>query len=216
MFGHAVGFFLFAWMIFTMLMFNASLKSSVALSGVFFWLSITFMLLGINEFTTGGGAGIAGGAFGLITAFNAWYVALGKPSTLAHILDERVADASCVAQLVCSRPTRATLSSRPETSPAATETPNQPKHGWTFSEHSFRLCWSVYSFYDSCPRACASPSRFSRRSFPKRPHTAACDATPSIILDNHNPMFSFTVSGLISVRLAMRFSDGPCSLVSQS
>ena len=69
MFGHGVGFFLFGWMIFTFLMLIASLRSSIALSGVFFFLTITFMLLGINEFVSGGHCGIAGGAFGLITAF---------------------------------------------------------------------------------------------------------------------------------------------------
>lgn len=69
MFGHGVGFFLFGWMIFTFLMLIASLRSSIALSGVFFFLTITFLLLGINEFVTGTHCGVAGGVFGLITAF---------------------------------------------------------------------------------------------------------------------------------------------------
>ncbi len=69
MFAHGVGFFLFGWFIFTFLMLIASLRSSIALSGVFFFLTITFLLLGINEFVEGTHCGIAGGAFGLITAF---------------------------------------------------------------------------------------------------------------------------------------------------
>ncbi|KAK4699504.1 uncharacterized protein P7C70_g6757, partial [Phenoliferia sp. Uapishka_3] len=75
-FDHAIGFFLFGWMIFTFMMWLASLRSSVALSGVFFFLTITFMLLGISYFVpTRPGIGVAGGAFGLITAFFAWYTA---------------------------------------------------------------------------------------------------------------------------------------------
>lgn len=59
----------------------ASLRSSIALSGVFFWLTITFMLLGIAEFVPAHAVGIktAGGAFGLITAFNAWSVPPSHP-----------------------------------------------------------------------------------------------------------------------------------------
>ncbi|GAA5859865.1 hypothetical protein JCM1840_001771 [Sporobolomyces johnsonii] len=77
MFANGVAFFLFGWMIFTFIMLIASLRSSIALSGVFFFLTITFMLLGIAELGVrhASAVGIAGGAFGLITAFNAWYVA---------------------------------------------------------------------------------------------------------------------------------------------
>jgi len=59
----------------------ASLRSSIALSGVFAFLTITFMLLGIAEFVPAHAVGIktAGGAFGLITAFNAWSVSLSPP-----------------------------------------------------------------------------------------------------------------------------------------
>jgi len=89
-FAHGVGFFLFGWMIFTFMMWLASLKSSVALSGVFFWLTITFMFLGISYFVPSHpGLGTAGGAFGLVTAFNAWYVAaagLMTPDTAHWVL----------------------------------------------------------------------------------------------------------------------------------
>ncbi|KAL8293625.1 hypothetical protein RQP46_000326 [Phenoliferia psychrophenolica] len=72
-FEHAIGFFLFGWMIFTFIMWIASLRSSVALSGVFFFLTITFLLLGVSYFVPASpGIGTAGGVFGLITAFNAW------------------------------------------------------------------------------------------------------------------------------------------------
>jgi len=70
---------LIGWMIFTFIMFIASLRSSVALSSVFFFLTITFLLLGVSYFEpTKPGIATAGGVFGLITAFNAWYVALAN------------------------------------------------------------------------------------------------------------------------------------------
>ncbi|GAA6059168.1 hypothetical protein JCM10212_005513 [Sporobolomyces blumeae] len=77
MFANGVSFFLFGWFIFTFIMFTASLRSSIALAGVFFFLTITFLLLAIAELGVGNASAIhtAGGAFGLITAFNAWYVA---------------------------------------------------------------------------------------------------------------------------------------------
>lgn len=59
-------------------MLIASLRSSIALSGVFFLLTITFLLLAVNEFVANKTVGIAGGYFGLFTAFSAWYVAAGK------------------------------------------------------------------------------------------------------------------------------------------
>ncbi|GAA6057408.1 hypothetical protein JCM3770_000752 [Rhodotorula araucariae] len=77
-FASGVAFFLFGWFIFTFIMFVASLRSSIALSSIFFFLTITFLLLGIAELGTVGNSSAihtAGGAFGLITAFNAWYVA---------------------------------------------------------------------------------------------------------------------------------------------
>ncbi|KAM0792029.1 hypothetical protein ACM66B_006256 [Microbotryomycetes sp. NB124-2] len=91
MLAHGVGFFLFGWFIFTFLMFVASLRSSFALAGVFFFLTITFLLLGIAEFVTANATAIktAGGAFGIITAFNAWYVAwagLLTPDTSFFVL----------------------------------------------------------------------------------------------------------------------------------
>lgn len=94
--SHAVGFFLFGWFIFTFIskpycrleihprrradpglffaVFIASLRSSIALSGIFFFLTITFMLLGIAEFVPSHAVAIktAGGALGLVTAANAW------------------------------------------------------------------------------------------------------------------------------------------------
>ncbi|GAA5856396.1 hypothetical protein JCM8547_008725 [Rhodosporidiobolus lusitaniae] len=86
-----VAFFLWGWFIFTFIMLLASFRSSIALSGVFFFLTITFLLLAIAELgvTHASSIKIAGGAFGLITAFNAWYVALANlltPDTSYFVL----------------------------------------------------------------------------------------------------------------------------------
>lgn len=72
----ALGFFLLSWFFVTVIFLIASLRSSVGLVGVFFFLSITFLLLTIGEFLHNTTVTKAGGAFGVITAFNAWYVAL--------------------------------------------------------------------------------------------------------------------------------------------
>jgi len=77
-----LGFYLAGWFIFTFIMLVASLRSSLSLISVFFFLTLTFMLLFISEFLKSGSnpsratmVGKAGGWFGLITAFCAWYTA---------------------------------------------------------------------------------------------------------------------------------------------
>lgn len=73
---NALGLYLFTWFIFTTIMLITSLRLSVALVGLFFFLDITFMLLGVGKFYPETQALTqAGGIFGLITAFIAWYVA---------------------------------------------------------------------------------------------------------------------------------------------
>ncbi|CAE6435663.1 unnamed protein product [Rhizoctonia solani] len=69
----ALGIYLITWMIITFLLFLATFRSSVALSGVFFFLVLTFMMLAISEFTGSAGAHKAGGILGCITAMIAFY-----------------------------------------------------------------------------------------------------------------------------------------------
>ncbi|KAI3406283.2 hypothetical protein KGF56_000763 [Candida oxycetoniae] len=71
--SNAIGLFLVAWFIFTFFMMLMTLKSTVAFFSVFFFLMITFLLLAISEFTGKTSVKKAGGVFGLITAFAAWY-----------------------------------------------------------------------------------------------------------------------------------------------
>lgn len=73
-FRYAVGIFLVGWFIFTFFMMLMTLKSTVAFFSIFFFLSITFLLLAIGEFKADGVAvKKAGGVFGILTAFSAWY-----------------------------------------------------------------------------------------------------------------------------------------------
>jgi len=69
----AVGLYLFVWTIFTVYMLFASLKTSRVVSAVFFFLSITFLLLTIGALGSSANCTKAGGWFGLITALFAWY-----------------------------------------------------------------------------------------------------------------------------------------------
>lgn len=72
-FANAVAFFLLGWAIFTFGILLCTLKSTVAFFSLFFFLELTFLLLSIGEFSRKVGVTRAGGVFGVITAFIAWY-----------------------------------------------------------------------------------------------------------------------------------------------
>lgn len=72
----ALGFYLLSWFLVTFIFLIAALRSSVGLVSVFFFLTITFILLAAYEFTGHTTVRIAGGSFGIVTAFCAFYVAL--------------------------------------------------------------------------------------------------------------------------------------------
>lgn len=71
--GHAIGFYLSVWFIFTFFMFISSLRSNVGLIVLFFCLMVTFMFLMISSFVANTHVATAGGAFGVATAFIAYY-----------------------------------------------------------------------------------------------------------------------------------------------
>lgn len=78
----AFGFFLMGWFIFTTILLIATLRSTVAFFFLFFTLDLAFLLLGIG-YLHRNAAGEpnppiikAGGFFGLLAAFAAWYNAL--------------------------------------------------------------------------------------------------------------------------------------------
>jgi len=72
---NAVGFFLMAWFIFTSCMFLASLRSTLALASLFFFLDLTFMFLMIGQFASNVHIVKLGGGFGILTAAIAYYTA---------------------------------------------------------------------------------------------------------------------------------------------
>ncbi|KAI9650719.1 Accumulation of DYads [Ciborinia camelliae] len=81
-FNNAFGFFLMGWFIFTFILLICTLRSTVAFFMLFFTLDMAFLFLGIGHLEADS-AGVpssglikAGGYFGLLAAFIAWYNAL--------------------------------------------------------------------------------------------------------------------------------------------
>lgn len=74
------------WFIFTFLLLICTLRSTVAFFTLFFTLDLAFLFLGLAYLLHSGGADAAphtgllraGGAFGIIAAFTAWYVSFLK------------------------------------------------------------------------------------------------------------------------------------------
>ncbi|ANB15918.1 putative ammonium permease ATO2 [Sugiyamaella lignohabitans] len=77
----ALGFYLIGWFIFTFLMLLCTIRSTVAFFSLFFFLDVTFILLAAGNFSGHVGVTKAGGWFGIITAFIAWYNALAGVAT---------------------------------------------------------------------------------------------------------------------------------------
>ncbi|KAH9868768.1 hypothetical protein J1614_007842 [Plenodomus biglobosus] len=80
-FLNSFGLFLMGWFIFTFLLLICTLRSTVAFFSLFFTLDLAFLMLGIGYLQNDGmepqsGCIVAGGAFGLMAAFLAWYNAL--------------------------------------------------------------------------------------------------------------------------------------------
>lgn len=77
MFKNGVAFFLFGFFIFTTIMTIATLRASISLFLTFFTVDCTFLMLAISELNIGSAAALqkAGGSFGIVAAFLAWYTA---------------------------------------------------------------------------------------------------------------------------------------------
>jgi succinate-acetate transporter protein len=77
-FLNSFGLYLMGWFIFTTLLVICTLRSTVAFFFLFFTLDMAFLMLGIGYLNNDGAAPqhgciVAGGAFGLLAAFAAWY-----------------------------------------------------------------------------------------------------------------------------------------------
>ena len=79
--ANAVGFYLLGWTIFTAMVTICTTKSTAAFFGMFFLLTITFLLLTIGEFASSLKCTRAGGVIGVIVAFLAWYNAYAGIAT---------------------------------------------------------------------------------------------------------------------------------------
>ncbi|KAF9816475.1 hypothetical protein IEO21_04080 [Rhodonia placenta] len=75
-FNNAVGLYLFMWFIITFLLLIGSLRTNIGMVALFFFLTLTFLMLGIGNMVPSTSAATikAGGALGIITAFIAFYV----------------------------------------------------------------------------------------------------------------------------------------------
>jgi len=71
--GPALGYFLFAWGVFTLLWFLGTLRTNLALMSVFLFLTLTFFALALQGFGAGAAWGQIGGYLGVLTAILAWY-----------------------------------------------------------------------------------------------------------------------------------------------
>jgi succinate-acetate transporter protein len=72
----AIGLFLLAWTLFTLLMTVAAVRVNGAVLAVFVVLSLTFLFLTIGALATNDSMSKVGGWLGLLTAALAWYAAL--------------------------------------------------------------------------------------------------------------------------------------------
>jgi succinate-acetate transporter protein len=89
--GHsAMGFFLSGWFIFTTIMLLCTLRSTVMFFLLFLTLDLAFLMLACGEFVADNGDlqaskmfAQAGGGFGMLAAFLAWY------NAYAGIVDSR-------------------------------------------------------------------------------------------------------------------------------
>ena len=76
----AVGFFLTGWFIFTTILLLCTLRSTIMFFSLFFTLDLAFLFLACADYATDNGAATAaaglqkaGGVFGMLAAFLAWY-----------------------------------------------------------------------------------------------------------------------------------------------
>lgn len=81
--ANVLGFFLTGWFIFTFLLLLCTLRSTVMFFSLFFTLDLAFLFLACENYAksmgktnAADGLRTAGGVFGILAAFLAWYMAL--------------------------------------------------------------------------------------------------------------------------------------------
>lgn len=76
MLGDAIGIYLVVWSIITVMFLIVALRKNLALIAVLAILALTFLVLGIAEFTGNSAVARAGGILGVIPGFGAVYIGL--------------------------------------------------------------------------------------------------------------------------------------------
>ncbi|WP_376795497.1 acetate uptake transporter [Thermogemmatispora sp.] len=71
--GPILGWFMLAWGLITLLFFLSALRTDLALMAVLFFLFLTFVVLGIAEFSGNSVITNVAGWLGIVTALLAWY-----------------------------------------------------------------------------------------------------------------------------------------------
>ncbi|GER85399.1 MAG: acetate uptake transporter family protein [Thermogemmatispora sp.] len=71
--GPILGWFMLAWGLITLLFFLSALRTDIALMAVLFFLFLTFVVLGIAEFSGNSVITNVAGWLGIVTALLAWY-----------------------------------------------------------------------------------------------------------------------------------------------
>ena len=125
----ALGFFLMGWFIFTFLLLLCTLRSTVMFFLLFFTLALAFLMLACADFAksngnngTGTGLQKAGGVFGLLAAFIAWY------NAFAGIADSRyVKPYAAHLVAVMMREYVLTLATATRSSPSPSSTSRGPR-----------------------------------------------------------------------------------------
>ncbi|KAL7418263.1 hypothetical protein Q5752_006719 [Cryptotrichosporon argae] len=75
-FNQAIGLYLMAWMMVTILFIIGALRSSGGVLGMLSFAALAFIALGIFNFTGHDGGRIAGGVFGMCATATAWWTAM--------------------------------------------------------------------------------------------------------------------------------------------
>lgn len=141
-----LGFFLTGWFIFTFILLLCTLRSTVMFFLLFFTLDLAFLMLACGEFAKSNGAAgsavrltQAGGGFGILAAFLAWY------NAFAGIADSRFVPYR--PRLRCS-----TVIANPGVATLSSSSPSSTSPGLRRAERC------------ATTRLSARPSRFSDQS----------------------------------------------------
>ncbi|KAM0747620.1 hypothetical protein T439DRAFT_317713 [Meredithblackwellia eburnea MCA 4105] len=88
-FSQAIGLYLIAWFIVTMLFIIGALRSSAAVLSTLVFTALAFLTLAINSFTGSDASRVAGGAFGMAATFCSFWAAIcgfwSKDATFAFL-----------------------------------------------------------------------------------------------------------------------------------